>query len=346
MKFKRHFSIPTVCFLLLCATAIQAQEGRTVPEVSASGTSSVNVLPEVIRVVIPLQIQAKNMDEALANLKSEKESALKKLQDIGFEKDHIQFQNVGVDREWETKRRQMEAMINQRIMQPQVMPVIVPSSPDGVMEYHSPEPQATVPVLIPEAPTVLKQMIFADWPVKGKTSEDLLKESSDLMQKIKAIDFQPQKEMTPEEEELAEEMEGFMRNSHYSDESEQNNEPKFVYIAKLSDEKKQAAYQEACANAKKHAQTLAQLTGFELGMLKTLSGYHHAATPRDLGYSGNQDYQLIQMMSSQPSGHIQQLPVEGFSLTPEVVTFTISVQTAFTVDLFSLERKKVQFIEE
>ena len=177
MILQRCFSVMTTCLVFLGITMTawaQYQEflpmnmppGNTAlpyPAISVSGRSTVKSLPDTVRVIIPIQVKAKTIDEALTSLKAEQKSAIEKILKIGFKKEQVEFDNFGFDLSQENKRRQMEAMISQRMKQP------------GQKKTEAPESVA------------LKCVLIAESPIAGKTAEEILKECYTLKQKINAV---------------------------------------------------------------------------------------------------------------------------------------------------------------
>lgn len=315
MNDQRAFSFSTVCAIMFFVTAsLSAQHpmpdaAPSQPSVSVMGTSTVKCLPETIRIIITVQAKEKTVDEALKKLNAEKTAAVEKLQKLGFTKERLTFESMTLDQTQENRQRQMEAMVAGRMRQPGAKPS---ASSESV---------------------AIKTLLSAEWPLKAKTLEEILKEDFELKQKIKAADLTPEKEaMTPEEEELAEEM---AMMSYGSDDSATNLEPRFLYVATISDERARAGYKEAFENAKKQAAIQTEAAGHTLGPLVMLSARVNKGQTRQNPYSHrSEDYFLMQMLHAQQYGEDESKQFENLSLQPEEMSFTF-VSSA----IFALERQ-------
>lgn len=275
--------------------------------ISAVGSCSVKQLPEAMQAVITVQGRAKTFDEAFEKLLSEQAATVEKLQKLGVEKERVQFEGLGVDQSQENKRRQMEAMISQRMRQ-----------------------AGQKPVSVPEVVTLTcKAMV--EWPLAGKTPEDLLKESHAIRQKIKEADFTPKAtELSLEEEELAEELGGM---SFHSGDDEDSDEPRFLYIARIPEDEVRKAYVTAFQHARKQGENLAEATGCKLGVLLKASGTMSKNTASQNPYGRhNQDYYLMQMLNSQQYGSDDTRQRECLALTAEPVTFLFGIQAVFVME--------------
>ncbi|MCL2349327.1 MAG: SIMPL domain-containing protein [Planctomycetaceae bacterium] len=321
MILQRCFSVMTTCFAFFIVTMTawaqypgflpMNMSGNTAlpyPAISVSGTSTVKSLPGTIRVIIPIQVKAKTIDEAITSLQAGQKTALEKIQKIGFKKEQVEFDNFGFDQLQENKRRQMEAMISQRMNQPgQKKPEIAES-------------------------VALRCLLIAEWPIVGKTVEEILRESYTLKQKINAADFISKKgTLTPEEEELAEEMES-MNDSSGGPES--SNDPQLIYIAKISEEEGQKAYTEAFEQARKQGEFLAKAANVKLGTLMQLSAgltkNQKSLNPYSRDYQ-DYDYYVMQMVSQQFGGDSSK-QLECIATAPGLVEFTFIVQAVFLME--------------
>ena len=312
MTLQRFFQTTAICAAFFGATTtVWGQslltQAPSYPSISASGSSNVKCLPETVQGVIALQVKGKTAEEAIEKMKAEQKTALEKLQKIGIEQEHVRFEDFGIDQFQESRQRQMEIMVMQRIR-----PNAAPPKP-----------------LLAAESIALKCMLIVELPLTGKTPVDILKESLSLKQKIKTADFAPKKEaMTPEEEEQEEEMAGMMH--HYSDEPVSEGEPQLIYIANLSDESLQKAYTEAFAQARKQGEMLATATNAKLGTLMEFSGDVNRNRSMSYAYSSNQDHYMMQLMRSQEFGDDK--PMQGISMSPDSIEFSITVHAVFVME--------------
>ena len=320
MTIQRYFSTAAVCLAIFCLTItawaqfpMGNQPSGAVPPypaISASGTSTIKRLPDTIRVIIPLQAKGKTIDEAFANLKTEQQTALEKIQKIGAKQENIKFESFSIDQSQKDKQRQIEMMIAQRMPTP------------------TSTPRQTAAVALP---TTLKCMLLAEWPITGTAAEDILKESYELKQQIDAADFSPQKnELTPEEEELEEEMEAMDYRRSYD--SESGNEPQFLFVSGVTEKESQKAYSEAFEQAQKQGEFLAQAIGFKRGTLMQLSANLIKRQGGLNPYRSNDNYYVMQMMQSQQIDMGTSAQLECISMTPDAVEFVFVVQTVFMIE--------------
>ena len=311
----RLFQATAACLVIFfVTTSVQAQllpdsgADSASPGISVTGTHVVKRLPETFRVIVTLQAKGKTFDEALAILNNEKESALDKFQTLGVDKERIEFGNFGIDQLQENKQRQMEAMVAQRVrIQNQRKSVAAES-------------------------IALKCTVSVDWPLAGTTSEEIFKESHALKQKIKVADFTAKKvALTPEEEEMMEEMAGMI---HHIEQPGSDGGPLFIYVSKISDADAQTAYAEAFAEAVKQGEALAKATGFiTMGKLTSISGRldkRQQATNRNYAYG--MDYHIMQMMHGQQLGIDGKDDSECLSANPDPVDFTFIINAVFAMN--------------
>lgn len=292
------------------------------PVVSVSGTNTVKCLPDTVRLVHTLQSKGKTIDEALSKMKAEQNSIVGKLSEIGFAKERIRFDGLGIDLMQENKRRQLEAMIAQKMRGPVSK---IDSATEAIAE-----------------PILLKCSLLAEYPLAGKTLEEILKETQPLKQQIKTVDFAPKpEELTPEEEELAEEIEALGR--QHSDESTSGNEPRIVYVARMTKEQKTDAFAATFEQVRREAEFLANAAGAKSDALISLSGHLSQSQPIQQHYDRYQGYPIVYSESmigagvfidEDDEGEADENPQqsEGFSMVPEPIKFIVHIQAAFALE--------------
>lgn len=280
------------------------------PAIAASGQHSVKCLPETVQVIVELQAKGKTIDEALSNLKTIQTNALDKLQKIGIEKERVRFEDFGIDQSQDNARRQMEMMIAQRARVGQ----------RNVATAES---------------VSVKCTLFIESPLTGKTVEEILKESHTLRQKIKEANIVPQPTMTPEEQELAEEMEGMGIGPSAMGGTQQGfgNGPQLVYIANLPTEEYQKALMEAYKQARWQVGflTTAPEPRIPLGRLVQITGgVNKNIMGDDFMYfsSSDSNYGLIRWVASQNN---TASPTRLISTNPDSMEFRVNVQVVFEI---------------
>lgn len=312
----RRFFLATAAFsaIVFAASAARAQfaayelaamSGSTPPQnaISAMGTAVVKRLPTTVRVIVPLSGKGKTMEEAMAKLKTERENASAQVQRFKADKKDIKFSSPSAANAQNSRQRQMEMMIAQRMNQGK---------------------KKTTPV---ESVT-LNCTMTVEWPLAGKTAEDILLETNALKQKIKAAELTGKKDaekLTPEEEEQAAEMAEMARNQ--GEDPQAANEPQFLFVAKISAEDREKAFAEAFAQAQKNGAMLAKAAGIELGSLVGISGIGRGAQSYSDEYTPSY-YQ--RQMRMQQMGEGSELQVtESVATDPDSISFSFSVSAQF-----------------
>ena len=314
----RFFTTVAIC-LAFCGTAttVWGQYGyleqsvplitqaQAYPSITASGSSSVKCLPEIVQVIVALRAKGKTFEEALTSLEAEQKTALEKLQKLGVASERVRIHDFSVDRDQDAARKQLEMMLARQMRQAGQKTPVLPES------------------------VALKCMLFIEHPLTSKTAADILKEGYALAQKIKSADLSPKKPMTPEEEEIAEEMAGMMGFS--SNSQDFDSEPRLVYVAHLPDEEYQKAFTEAFVQARQQGEVLAKGANAKLGVLMQLSGStkKNVGSPLERFYSSNQDQYLMQLMMDQQFT----FPLsKASSQNPNAIEFLINVNAVFMME--------------
>jgi uncharacterized protein YggE len=275
---------------------------------AASGTSVIKNLPTVIRVTVQLSGKGKTIEEAMAKLKERRETASAQVQKLKADKKDIKFGAPSLANAQASRQQQLEMMVAQRMGQGK--------KPKGLQA--------------PESTTVGCSMTV-EWPIAGKTAEEILVESQALKQKVKAAELSGKKEaekLTPEEEELAAEMEEAARNN--GEDPQAAGEPQFLFVARITDAERQKAYADAFAKAKRNGEELAKAAGVELGPLVGLSGQGHGN--QNLGepdYSYNSGYYQRQIRLPQAAADPEAQEFESVSTDPDSVAFSFMISAVF-----------------
>ena len=179
-------------------------------------------------------------------------------------------------------------------------------------------------------------MLTAQWPLAGDTAEKLLLAADAVREKIKAADLAGGKDapkLSPEEQELAEEMAAQSPNMGGDEEQAKPGEPHFLFVARLSPQDRQTAQAEAFTKAKAQAGELAKAAGAGLGPMTGLSGEAGGGMN---GYNPSWRYnpygrndELLQQIA-QLAGSDEQ-PDETMAPKPDGIGFDFVVSAAFTV---------------
>jgi len=284
--------------------------------VAATGNVTVQGRPTQLRMYIQLAGKGKTIEEALAKLKQTREKALAQLEKLNADKKSISVTTptAGGSSD-DDRRRQLEQMIRQRMR-------------GG---------RGAKAIKLPEVVSV-KCMLTAGWTLPGADREQLLLTAHKLQKDLKAADLGGSKDqgLTPEEQELAEEMENSpeftMPSSYGGQEEAQPGVPYFVYVATISDQEHQKALGEAFEKAKQQAGQLAQAAGAKLGRLVSVGGGMTSAG-ESFGGGGFMPSRVRAMLAAQLGRRSHdQKENEAVSSDPNEVAFQVYVQAAFALE--------------
>lgn len=304
---------------LVCPVVARAQYGwvqgaqNSGSTVAGVGQVTIQPKPSAIRMHIELVAKGKTLEEALGNLRDRREAALVQLEALRADMDSVEVDPPRVSGQQSAQKRQMEMMLMER------MRSRGGKVPPGIQAPKSYAVSAALSV---------------EWPLKVDDAERLLMAAEVLREKIKEADLAGTKDaekLSPEEEELAEEMAGM--SSRYGEEEVKPGEPHFVYVAEISDAERDKAMADAFAKAKVQAGRLAQAASVKLGTLVGLSGGGGGQT--DLGESsfGYQQRQYLQrLMGAQGEAYADDSANEAVSTGPDSLHFKFTVTATFSLE--------------
>jgi hypothetical protein len=247
MKFHPIVCLTAVLFPALAAAQTPSFDPQ--PHVDGTGDAVIERAPETLRLTMQLMAKNMQMKPCLAQLKERCETAKTALVARGASKDSIKIGAPHVDDTQAAYRKQMEMMMAQQ------------------MRQRGKKKKAEVVF-----PTVLVAQLTADWPLAGKSADEILILSHDLTEKIRAADLSGSKKsekLLPEEEEVMEESEGanFQR---YNQGGEKPGEPVFLYVSTVPADVQEKGLAEAFQKAKESAARLAKAADGRLGALRSL----------------------------------------------------------------------------
>jgi uncharacterized protein YggE len=241
-------------------------EGIPAPAAAGEGITGVGVAtierpPNVLRMQVELTAQGTDMADAVKKLRAAEAAARKKLAELGATESSVSASPINDGSARSSRQAQMEYYMRQQMAA-----------------------RGKKPATNPAASTSVSLTLKADWPLSG-SGDELLVNASTLAQKIKAADVAGKKaaaaSMTPEQQEEAEEHQG---NAGQQAEAmaEMNagigpnaggmpGEPKFTYVATLTEEEQTKATADAFAKARVQAGRLAKAAGTDLGALRQLT---------------------------------------------------------------------------
>ncbi len=307
-----------LCSLLFAPAVTSAQmesallSGVTDPGVSGVGTVVVKQRPSVMRMTVQLTEKAESLKEALARLKDRTEAAVLQLEALGANKDSVKVQPVELASGKTRQQQQMEQVLRMRRMQGRRVP-------KGLE--------------VPEVITVTANLT-AEWPLDAKSSEETLAYTKDIQDRVTAADLAGMKDandLTPEAEELDEEMQQMMESMSYGEQETPPGEPHFFFVATLTTKAREEAMAEAFARAKAQAEQLAKSAGIQLGSLASLKCFANQSEAADPGYYDDGSSYRIRMMlarQAQLSGEANAQD-ETLVQSPNLAMFRIAVIATF-----------------
>ena len=243
---KTHvFVFAITLFLGLIGSSVNGQ-------ISATGKAKLTAAPaEFLRMEMSIEAQGKDFKAALEALADKKKKAKIRLEKLAADESSIKFgeaQSSGGD-----SATQMQQMA----------------------ERYGDDPRMEK-MLKMKPPVKLSVDLTVDWPLTGE-GDELLMACDELKAKITAADIGLVKEklkLTPQQEELAAEMEEMMEqtNHYYGGEEEVTpGTPAFQYLRVITPEQHDKLLGDAYGDAKTQAERIAKATGLTLGELKSLS---------------------------------------------------------------------------
>jgi uncharacterized protein YggE len=283
--------------------------------VSGHGTVVVKRPPTLARMVMTLSGKGKTVEDALADLKAKREKAVALLEKLGADKKSIEPGPPTVSRDDSRKRHELESMIRQKMR----------GGKGGKA------------IKLPESVTLVATL-SAEWPLAAADADATFATVHKLQEQIKAAKLSGGKEpgkLSPEEEELAEEMGGEAEQMfpRYGDEQGDPSAPVFMYVAAIGDEDRDKAMAEAFQKAKADAARLAQAAGVELGALVGVSGagntgpMNSGGVYEDLGSGPMREL----LMRSMQSGGTEEKEQEATGSDPGHVSFMFTVMANFAL---------------
>lgn len=284
------------------------------PTISSTGMATLKRPPTAMRMHVELLAKGKTLEEALDKLKDLREVASVQLGTLKADPNSIEFGSPSLSAAQSAQKSQFEAMVRQR------MSSRGKGLPAGLQA--------------PKSVTV-SMTLSAEWPLEADDPPGLLLAAQALQEEVKAADLAGSKDaekLSPEEEELAEEMAAMMRNS--GQEEAPLGQPQFLYVARISEQERDKVLAEAFGKAKSQAARLAQAAGAQLGPLVGLGGGGGGQTSfdaSDFGMSSNYASQryLRRLMGQQAISGMGEMQNEAMGGNPGSLTFAFYITASF-----------------
>lgn len=314
------------CFYGTSAAPARAQAGQQAGSdgvVTGSGRVALTRQPNVLRMTMQVRGEGKDIKEALAKLKSEREAVAAKLKTLGAAQASVKFDGprVGGGPGDPANAARQRAMQMQRAMRARA---------GGRVGAAKPEPEPKVEVT---------SKVTAEWSFEpGETPEDLIVNAYTLREKVKAGGLSKKAakaELTPEEQEEMEEAEGMVMDVYDGmPQAATPGEPVFVFVSKVPAAERDAATAEAFKKAKAEAARLASAGGAQLGEIRQVTGQTASVTDdsddaNDF-YNGGYQYQaqvMRQLGLNVPGTNAE----EAAGFEPGPVALQVMVTATFAI---------------
>jgi uncharacterized protein YggE len=288
--------------------------------VAGNGVVTISRQPETMRVQVAVQGKGATLKDALAATKARTEAAKKQVVTLGANKDSIKVDSPKITAQ---QNDQQQAMMQRRMQQ-------------MMMQQMGKNKKATKKEAAkPAEPVLVSAMLTAEWKLDAKTPEDLLIAVHGLQEKIKGADLAGMKEaekLSPEQEEMLEEMEAAQSMNFNANEGPKPGEPVFVFVSRITEAARDKAIAEAFQKAKTQASKLAKAAGTELGALKSLSSTSTSGNPNEYNnYQYNsRAWRAMQMAArDQTDDESDDKTSEALGAEPGTVKFHVTVMAAF-----------------
>ncbi|HEY2252529.1 MAG TPA: SIMPL domain-containing protein [Planctomycetaceae bacterium] len=300
----------------------QAQYGGESGVVSGNGIVTISRQPETMRVTVAIQGKGGTLKDALAAVKTRTEAAKKQVAALGANKDTIKVESPKIN----TQQADQQQAMMQRQMQRAMMQQMNKTKKAGKKDKEAAKPAE---------PVLVAAMFTAEWKLDAKTPEDLLIAVHGLQEKIKAADLAGMKDaekLSPEQEEMLEEMEQAQQFNYNGNETPKPGEPIFMFVSRIPEDEREKAIAAAFQKAKTQASKLAKAAGTELGALKSLSSTSRSGNANNYNQYNSRAWQAMQMAGlgqSDDDNEADGNSTEALGVEPGPVKFHVTVMAAF-----------------
>lgn len=207
--------------------------------------------PEVLRMHIQFAAKDKELSKALANIEALKTAARAQLGLLGVEESSIEFGDPRLGQASTNEQQQMQMMIMQRMRR----------------GTRTSETTSDEDVNVTMA-------LKADWKIAGDSISEKLIFVHDLQKRIKEANLAGRKDkeqLSLEEQELMEEMQGMGMYGDYGQPQQKPGEPSYSFVRAVSTDQREGLMKEAFEKAKSDAEQLAKAASVALGDLSSLA---------------------------------------------------------------------------
>ena len=308
--------VQTLLFVVLGTPATLVAQLPDEAGISAFGTVTVTCRPERLRLQVDLLSTGKDLNDALNKLTERIQAARARLSEFGVDETSVKVGEPKISSRSTNSQQQMERMVMQRMR--------------GRKTKRAAESKP---------PITVSATLKAEWALKSEDGTELLREVHPLQERIKAADLsgsKEPKELTPEQEEMLEEMEDFRS---YSTSGEfAPGDPVFLFVARITDQQRAQAEAEAFRKAREQAARLAKAAGAQLGPVRNLStlGAREQAYS-SLNYSryggGHNSAYIYSVMQhlQQNQDSAEPNPNEAIGFVPGPIRYPITISASFSI---------------
>jgi uncharacterized protein YggE len=321
LSLSASFLVALAAVLILSLPARGAAEAGAAEAGTVTGTGrAVLTRPAtVLRVQIDVPASGKTVEEAMAQLKSKRAALAAKLKTLGAAEGAVKFGDprlAGAGPAGNAQQRYVQQMMR-----------MARGNRGGAKK---PEAPAVVAVLLP---------VTAEWTIKAGGAEEAIVAGHKLRESVQkaGLSDKPEggaaakAEEAAEEQELAEEAAG-MGDDEGGAGAAKPGEPRFTFVARVSDQDRAAASKEAFDKARAAAAQVAQAAGGKVGRLRSASARVGSA-------AGNEDDDpttaiYAQYMQSMGMGGSESSTDAGEAAgaEPGLVSLKVTVSATFALE--------------
>ncbi len=294
---------------VLVPSAISQAQSPSEDGIHGTGEVVLERSPELLQLHVNVLAKGQDLPDALKKLKTRRAEVEKQLETLGAVKESVKFGSVELNLAEDARQLQMERAMRQRMAQ---------------QRGQKPKPGTDASV----KPERVMVSLTAEWPLPtGEASETLLA-AEKLQKAIRAAELGALKDVeepTPEEAELAEEMDG-LAPGYDEGNGPSPGQPRFLFVARVSDADRDKALADAFLAAKQEAVALAKAAELELGPLRSLRKDNGSDAIDEYNYRSRYQSAMQELMSSRArSGEV-------FGMTPGPVKLRVVVHATFSAN--------------
>jgi hypothetical protein len=175
-------------------------------------------------------------------------------------------------------------------------------------------------------------LVTAEWPLAEASGDDFLATASDLQAKVKDAAKGQKKQLTPEEQEVADEAAGMAAASGEdpSQTAPKPDEPTFIFVHKVTNAEQAKLAADALARARAEATRLSNAAGAALGAIRTISSTAVSAADQDESSSPYMVYaRMINATGAGAATASDDAKPEAVATQPGPVSYGVQVSVTF-----------------